>query len=69
MVSGSAKIMAEQTTAGLLDELSSVLRYDAYYAREFLRWIGILERLQNVERDGFVFQLSKKLGGGKDEDN
>jgi hypothetical protein len=69
MVSGSAKIIAEQTTAGLLNELSSVLRYDAYYAREFLRWIGILERLQNGERDGFVFQLSKKLGGGKDEDN
>ena len=69
MAGGSPKVIAEQTTAGLLNELSSVLRYDAYYGREFLRWIGILERLQNGEPGGFVFQLPKKLSHGKDEEN
>jgi hypothetical protein len=65
---GGSKVIAEQTSSGLLNELSSVLRYDSYYAREFLRWIGILEALQNGEREGFVFQMSKKLGN-KGEDN
>jgi hypothetical protein len=69
MASGSSKVSAEHTSGGLLNELSSVLRYDAYYAREFLRWIGILEALQNGERDGIVFQLNKKLGNSKDEEN
>jgi hypothetical protein len=62
MASLSSKLIADQTSGGLLNELTSVLRYDAYYAREFLRWIGILEALQNGEHEGFVFNGSKKLG-------
>ena len=66
---GGSKVIAEQTSSGLLNELSSVLRYDAYYAKEFLRWIAILEALQNGDHEGFVFQMSKKLSNTKGEGN
>jgi hypothetical protein len=62
MASGRSKVIEDQASGGLLNELTSVLRYDSYYAREFLRWIGILEALQNGEHEGFVFNGSKKLG-------
>jgi hypothetical protein len=67
--SGGSSASADHTSGGLLNQLSSVLRYDAYYAREFLRWIAILEASQNGEHDGIVFQLNKKLGNSKDEEN
>jgi len=54
---------------GLLIELSSVLRYDAFYAKGFLHWIGILVALQNGEHEHSVFQLSKKLGNTKAEES
>jgi hypothetical protein len=69
LAGGGSRVIAEQTSSGLLNELSNVFRYDSYYAREFLRWIGILEALQNGEHEGFVFQMSKKLGNAKGEDN
>jgi len=69
VASGGSSASADYTSGGLLNQLSNVLRYDAYYAREFLRWIGILEALQNDEHDGIVFQLNKKLGNSKDRDN
>jgi hypothetical protein len=64
-----SKVIADQTPAGLLTELASVLRYDSYYAREFLRWIGILEALQNGEHQGPVFSISRKLGNSRAEEN
>ena len=66
---GGSRIIAEQTSSGLLIELNNVLRYDAYYAKEFVRWIAILEGLQNGEGAGYVFRLPKKGGNGKAEDN
>jgi hypothetical protein len=62
MASGRSKVIEDQASGGLLNELTSVLRYDSYYAREFLRWVGILEALQNGEHEGFVFNVSRKLG-------
>jgi hypothetical protein len=64
-----SKVIADQTPSGLLNELASVLRYDSYYAREFLRWIGILEALQNGEHQGPVFNISRKLGNSRVEEN
>jgi hypothetical protein len=52
---GGSKVVAGQTSAGLLNELNSMLRYDAYYAREFGRWIGLLKRLQSAGGRGPVF--------------
>jgi hypothetical protein len=66
LASGSPSASADYTSGGLLNQLSNVLRYDAYYAREFLRWIGILEALQNGEHDGIVFQPNKKYSKGED---
>jgi hypothetical protein len=66
---GSKAGAADQTSGGLLDQLSSVLRYDAFYAKGFLHWIGILVALQNGEHEASVFQLSKKLGNTKAEEN
>jgi hypothetical protein len=65
VASGSSRVIADQTSGGLLIELASVLRYDSFYAREFLRWIGILEALQNRERQGLVFAMAGKLGHAK----
>ena len=65
MASGSSRVIADQTSGGLLNELASVLRYDSFYAREFLRWIGILEALQSRERQGLVFAMAGKLGHAK----
>ena len=62
MAGGSSRVIAEQTSGGLLNELSSVLRYDSYYAREFWRWIGILEALQNGEHEGFCVSNVEKIG-------
>jgi hypothetical protein len=45
----------DHTPEVLLNQLSSVLRYDAFYAKEFLHWIGKLEALQNGEHEGSVF--------------
>jgi hypothetical protein len=69
MASGSSRVIADQTSGGLLNELASVLRYDSYYAREFLRWIGILEALQNGEHQGLVFTMSRKLGHARADEN
>jgi hypothetical protein len=65
---GGSKVIDGQTSAGLMNELNSILRYDAHYAREFTRWIGFLEKLQNGRDGGYVFGLPKK-GAGKEEDN
>jgi hypothetical protein len=57
---GGSKVVAQQTSTGLLNELNSMLRYDAYYAREFARWIGVLEELQSAGGQGPVFARPKK---------
>ena len=69
MVTGSARLISDQTSGGLLNELASVLRYDVHYAKEFLRWIGILEALQNGEHQGLVFNVSRKLGNTRGDEN
>jgi hypothetical protein len=66
---GGAKVIAEQTSNGLLNELSSVLRYDLNYSREFARWISFLEALQNGTGDGHVFGLPKKAGSARVDEN
>jgi hypothetical protein len=69
VVTGSARVISDQTSSGLLNELASVLRYDSFYAKEFLRWIGILEALQNGENQGLVFSMSRKLGNTRGDEN
>lgn len=69
MATRNHRVLAEQLSGGLLNEMASVLRYDSYYAREFLRWIGILEALQNGEQRGSVFNMSKKLDDTKAVEN
>ena len=64
-----SEAIADETPAGLPNALSGVLRYDSYYAREFLRWIGILEALQNGEHQGPVFNISRKFGNSRAEEN
>jgi hypothetical protein len=66
---GGAKAIAELTSAGLLNELGNLLRYDAYYAKEFIRWIGFLEELQHGGGGGYVFGPPRKGGSGKTDDN
>jgi hypothetical protein len=65
---GGAKVIAEQTSSGLLNELGNVLRYDAYNSREFTRWIGFLEELQHGGPGEYVFGPTRKAGNGRTED-
>ncbi len=65
---GGSKVIAEQTSSGLMNELGNMVRYDLYYGKELTRWLGFLETLRNGGDGGYVFGLPKK-GGGKGEDN
>ncbi len=63
---GCSKLVTDQTS-GVLNELARILRYDAYYAKEFLRCIGTLVGLQNGEHPAGFSILNKvgNTGGGE----